>query len=92
MANTKSADKRNRQSQVRRVRNRSYRSRMRNAIRALRAEAAAGNGEAAQAALPGTLSLIDATAQKGVIHANAAARYKSRLTKLVAAGKAPVTE
>ena len=62
-----------------------YRSRMRGAIRQLRAHAEAGESDAARQALPATLSLIDATAQKGIIHRNTAARYKSRLTKLVAA-------
>ena len=84
MANTKSAEKRIKQAAVRQARNRTYRSRMRNAIRSLRAVSAAGNAEAARAALPGTLSLIDSTAQKGIIRRKTAARYKSRLTKLVA--------
>ena len=83
MANTKSAEKRIRQAGTAQGRNRSYRSRMRSAIRDLRAKAQAGDGEAARAALPTTLSLIDATAQKVVIHRNTAARYKSRLTRLV---------
>ena len=86
MANTKSAEKRIKQSARRRERNRSYRTRMRGAIKALRADADAGNIVAARAALPKTLSLIDATAQKGVIHRNTAARYKSRLTRLVEGG------
>ena len=84
MANTKSAEKRIKLAAVRQARNRTYRSRMRNAIRSLRAESAAGNAEAARAALPSTLSLIDSTAQKGIIHRKTAARYKSRLAKLVA--------
>ena len=83
MANTKSAKKRIRQAEAAQARNRSYRTRMRGAIKALRAQAEAGEAEAALAALPNTLSLIDATAQKGVIHANTASRYKSRLTKMV---------
>ena len=83
MANTKSAEKRIRQTAVRQARNRSYRTRMRNAIRDLRAHADSGEAEAAMNALPKTLSLIDTTAQKGIIHRNTAARYKSRLTKLV---------
>jgi small subunit ribosomal protein S20 len=45
------------------------------------------SGEAAQASalLPETLSVIDKTAQKKVIHANTASRYKSRLAQKVAA-------
>ena len=83
MANTRSAEKRIRQTAVRQARNRSYRTRMRNAIRDLRAHADSGETEAAKAALPATLSIIDTTAQKGIIHRSTAGRYKSRLTKLV---------
>lgn len=80
MANTKSAEKRIRQAEKRRVRNRYHRSRMRTAVRKLRAMIDDGQSSEAREALPGTLGLIDATAQKGVIHRNAAARTKSRLT------------
>lgn len=84
MANTPSAEKRNRQNVQRRDRNRAARSRLRTAVRNLRSEVAAGNKEAADALLPSTLSLVDSTAQKGVIHGNAAARTKSRLSRAVA--------
>jgi small subunit ribosomal protein S20 len=85
MANNRSADKRNRQSLERRDRNRAARSRMRTAIKKLRAAVTAADAKAAGELLPPTLRLIDATAQKQVIHANTAARYKSRLSKAVAA-------
>jgi small subunit ribosomal protein S20 len=85
MANTKSAEKRNRQNIQQRERNRAHRSRLRTAIKRLRAAVASGDAAEAQAALPGTLSVIDKIAQKKVIHPNAAARYKSRLAKRVAA-------
>lgn len=81
MANTKSAEKRIRQNEARRVRNRSKRTRMRTAIKNLRAAIEAGEVDQVKELLPTTLQLIDKTAQKGVIHDNAAARYKSRLTK-----------
>jgi len=84
MANTKSAEKRNRQSEERRVRNRAQRSRLRTAIKKLRTAVASGDAALAQELLPGTLSIIDKTAQKGVIHDNAAARTKSRLAHQVA--------
>ncbi|HYU33971.1 MAG TPA: 30S ribosomal protein S20 [Thermoanaerobaculia bacterium] len=84
MANTKSAEKRNRQSEERRVRNRADRSRLRTAIKKLRSAVESGDASLAQELLPGTLSIIDKTAQKGVIHDNAAARYKSRLAHQVA--------
>jgi small subunit ribosomal protein S20 len=80
MANSKSAEKRIRQAEKRRVRNRFHRSRMRTAVKQLRDHIEQGQGEQARASLSGTLGLIDATARKGVIHRNAAARTKSRLT------------
>jgi small subunit ribosomal protein S20 len=84
MANTKSAEKRIRQSEQNRLRNRAQRSRLRTAIKKLRTAVAGGDAEAAKQILPETLSIIDKTAQKGVIHGNAADRYKSRLAHQVA--------
>jgi len=84
MANTKSAEKRNRQNVNLRERNRAHRSRLRTAIKRLRSAVSSGDASAAEAILPETLSVIDKTAQKGVIHPNAASRYKSRLSKHVA--------
>lgn len=84
MANTKSAEKRNRQNVKARERNRAHRSRLRTAIKSLRAAIASGDASKAQELLPQTFSVIDATAQKKVIHANTASRYKSRLAKTVA--------
>lgn len=85
MANIKSADKRNRQNQRLREVNRARRSSLRTAMGKLRAAIEAGDAEQARDLLPPTLQIIDTTAQKGVIHDNAAARYKSRLTRAVAA-------
>jgi small subunit ribosomal protein S20 len=85
MANTKSAEKRNRQNTKQRERNRTHRSRMRTAVKKLRAAVAKGDGAAASQLLAETLSVIDKTAQKGVVHANNASRTKSRLTSAVAA-------
>ena len=87
MANTKSAEKRNRQNVQQRERNRGHRSRLRTAIKRLRTALASGDAAQAQAALPATLSVIDKIAQKKIIHRNAAARYKSRLVRRVAALK-----
>jgi small subunit ribosomal protein S20 len=84
MANTKSAEKRNRQNSQARDRNRAQRSRLRTAIKRLRGALASGDAAKAAELLPATLSVIDATAQKKVIHANTASRYKSRLTRQVA--------
>ena len=85
MANTKSAEKRNRQNLQARERNRGQRSRLRTAIKSLRSVVAAGDTAKAAELLPVTLGIIDKIAQKKVIHPNTASRYKSRLTKKVAA-------
>ena len=85
MANMASAEKRIRQSLKQRARNKSYRSRLRTEIKRLRQAVAAGDGETARTLLTTTLSVIDRTAKHGVIHRNAAARTKSRLSRAVAA-------
>jgi small subunit ribosomal protein S20 len=85
MANTKSAEKRIRQNVQARERNRAHRSTLRTAIKKLRAAVASGDATRAQEILPETLGVIDKTAQKRVIHANTASRYKSRLAHKVAA-------
>lgn len=83
MANIKSAEKRWRQSIVRRTRNRSRLARLRSSIKGVRAAVAAADASKAEELLPSTLSLIDRTSTKGAIHPNTAARYKSRLVRLV---------
>jgi small subunit ribosomal protein S20 len=85
MANTKSAEKRARQSLKRRAANRAHTSKLRTAVKQLRSAVSTGDAEQAQALLAKTISAVDATAQKRVIHRNAAARTKSRLTKAVQA-------
>jgi len=84
MANIKSAEKRIEKSAKQRVRNRAQRSHMRGAVRDLRQAVEEGNQAKAQELLPDTLSLVDVTARKNIIHQNAAARTKSRLTRAVA--------
>lgn len=85
MANIASAKKRARQSENNRLRNKSAMSAMRTGIKKVETAIEAGDKEAAQAAFKGAASLIDRVQQKGVIHANNAARKKSRLNKRVAA-------
>jgi small subunit ribosomal protein S20 len=80
MPNHKSAEKRVRQSEKRRNINRGHRSKVRTYIKKLRAALDSGKSEDVQAALPEVMSVIDKSVQKGVMHKNAAARYKSRLT------------
>ncbi len=86
MPNHKSAEKRMRQNEKRRQINRNNRTRLRTAIKKLRA-ALSAEGADTQTLLPETISMIDKSVQKGVLHKNAAARYKSRLTMRVAAGE-----
>jgi len=83
MPNHKSAEKRVRQNERRRVINRSNRARLRTSIKKLHAALEDGNGKEVNALLPTTVSEIDKAVQKGVIHRNAAARQKSRLTARV---------
>ncbi|HYE15384.1 MAG TPA: 30S ribosomal protein S20 [Pyrinomonadaceae bacterium] len=88
MPNHKSAEKRVRQNEKRREVNRGNRGRLRTGIKKLRAALEGDDTGAVQALLPETISLIDKAVQKGVLHRNAAARYKSRLTvRTNAAGK-----
>ena len=79
MANHESAEKAYRQSLVNRDRNRQYRSRLRTALKNVRAAIAAGKTADVKSSLGETVSLIDKMAGKGIIHKNAAGRYKSRL-------------
>lgn len=83
MANHKSAEKRNRQAQVRRLRNRVNRSKMKTAIRGLNEAIESGNAEEAKSALAVTVPVIAKTASKGTIHKKNASRKISRLTKRV---------
>jgi small subunit ribosomal protein S20 len=80
MPNHKSAEKRVRQNEKRRLINRSHRSKVRTYIKRLREALDSGKGEDVQTVLPEAISVIDKSVQKGVMHKNAAARYKSRLT------------
>jgi small subunit ribosomal protein S20 len=79
MANTKSAKKRAEKSAAQRIKNRTMRSRMRTAVKKLRAAVASGDEKMAQELLPITIKVVDSSAQKGIIHRNTAARTKSRL-------------
>jgi small subunit ribosomal protein S20 len=83
MPNHKSAEKRMRQNERRRNVNRSNRTRMRTQIKKLRAALEGGDAGTLQETLAQTVSVIDKSVQKGVLHRNAAARYKSRLTARV---------
>jgi small subunit ribosomal protein S20 len=83
MANHKSAEKRMRQNARRNEINRSNRSKLRTSIKKLRAAVAGHDKSGSTELLNPTVSLIDKAVNKGIIHKNTAARYKSRLTKHV---------
>ena len=80
MANHKSAFKKAKQDEGRRLRNRSGRSRLRTALKNFRGKLSEGNTEC-QNELPEMVSLIDQSAKHGFIHKNAANRLKSHLCK-----------
>ena len=80
-----SALKAHRQSLNNRERNRQFRSRLRGALKSIRAAIDGNDLKGAKTALKQTISLIDKMASKGVIHRNAAGRYKSRLSSRLAA-------
>ncbi len=83
MPNHKSSEKRVRQSEKRRDINRSHRTRLRSSLKKLRTALSEGNAGNISEVLPTTISTIDKAIQKGVLHRNAAARHKSRLTRRV---------
>ncbi|HEX3082933.1 MAG TPA: 30S ribosomal protein S20 [Pyrinomonadaceae bacterium] len=80
MPNHKSAEKRVRQNERRRVVNRSNRTKLRTSVKNLRSAMKGADAGKVEALLPRTISEIDKAVQKGVLHRNAAARHKSRLT------------
>ena len=80
MASHKSALKSIKQIEKRTEQNQVHTSRLRNQMRRLRAALKAKNKAASLALLKPTLTLIDHSVHKGILHANTAGRYKSRLT------------
>ena len=85
MANIKSAIKRAKTSEKQRQHNVALRSRMRTSIKKVLAASEEGNAEAAAQAFKEAAPRIDSMVNKGLIHANKAARTKSRLNKRVRA-------
>jgi small subunit ribosomal protein S20 len=81
MPNSKQAEKRIRQAEKRRIENKVVRTSMRSAVKKV---LGAETREAAEAELPAAMKRIDKAAKVHVIHANAAARTKSRLAKAAA--------
>jgi small subunit ribosomal protein S20 len=83
VANKKSAEKRNRQATVQRMRNRAIKTRMKNTIRVVEEAISASSIEEAKEALKLAISVIAKTGAKGTIHKKNASRKVSRLTKRV---------
>jgi len=82
MPTSNQAKKRMRTDAVRRVANKAVSSAMKTAMKkVLDAE----NTESAQAALPNAMKMVAKAAKKNIIHANAAARNRSRLTRAAGA-------
>ena len=85
---TKSALKANRQNVKRREQNRHLRTRLRSALKTIRASLDAKDASAVESALGQTVSIVDKMATKGIIHRNTASRYKSRLATRLSAARA----
>lgn len=83
MANHVSALKRAKQSEVRRVRNKGYRTKVRNAVKAVRLAVESKDLEQANVALRNAISVIDKVSGKGVVHYRTASRYIARLSAQV---------
>ena len=82
MANHKSAIKRARQNEIRRLRNKGTKTRIKSIVKDVRSSVAEASGEETKAQLNTAQSVIDKASKQGVIHKRTAARKISRLTKL----------
>lgn len=85
MANIKSQIKRNRTNEKARLRNKSVKSELKTHVRRVREAVAAGDRDAAEAALHTASRKLDKAASKGVIHKNQAANRKSAIASAAAA-------
>lgn len=81
MANIKSAIKRNKQNEKRRLRNRVFRGRARTFVQKAKITIEEGEQQAAVEAVRRAVSALDKAAEKGILHKNNAARRKSRLMR-----------
>ena len=85
MANHVSSLKRARQTETKTAVNRANKSKLRGTLRILREAIAAGDKKTIAATFSETVSILDKSVQKGVLHKNTASRYKSRLNARVKA-------
>ena len=79
LANIRSAIKRNRQNEKRRLHNRIFRGSTRTQIRKVRNSIISGDEKSAAEEVKRAIAQLDRAAAKGIIHKNNAARRKSRL-------------
>ncbi len=84
MANIKSAIKRNRQNEKRRIRNRIFKGAARTSVKKARAAIETGDAAVALQATLDAIRSLDKGAAKGILHKNNAARRKSRLMRRLA--------
>lgn len=92
MANTRSAEKRNRQALKRNARNSAVKTTVRSALKKAREAIASGDAAKAKDAVKAATKALDKAASKGVLHARNASRHIARLahataTKFAAAAK-----
>jgi small subunit ribosomal protein S20 len=85
MANHVSSLKRARQTETKTAVNRANKSKLRGTLRVLREAIAAGDKKTLNEAYRSTVSVLDKSVQKGVLHKNTASRYKARLNARVKA-------
>ncbi len=91
MANTKSAEKRSRQNDVRRARNQSVRTQVKSAVKAARDAFTKGDVAASQQALRQAVKTLSTAASKGVLHPRNASRRISRLAQALASRQPAAT-
>jgi small subunit ribosomal protein S20 len=85
MANHVSSLKRARQTETKTAANRANKTKLRSSLRSLREAITAGDKKTIAASYSTTVSILDKSVQKGVLHKNTASRYKSRLNARVKA-------
>ena len=83
MANHKSAEKRARQNEKRRIRNKAVKTRIKHVTKEVRLASGEASKEEALANLQAAQSIVDKALKKGAIHKKTAARKISRLSRLV---------
>lgn len=83
MANHKSAVKKYKRDEKKRLINKMNKSKMKNKIKKFKKDIETGNTKEAEKLFPQVISIIDKTVSKGTLHKKTGSRYKSRLTVLL---------